>query len=189
MSETCTSPSNELWLLDTESCFCDARGASWGNSGLGGAEEGGVDGRFWEEPADAGWMGVNAEAGVRVGEFGDKPLSWTDFAAESVMGEERIEDWGAPGEVSGLVEGRMDEESVEDDWAAHWVEEDDAKEGGRVAEEYVEEHVELGVEEATVRVWWMSDSWLEDVISVLCVSSVLCGILLCEKMQIKLMIY
>lgn len=40
------------------------------------------------------------------------------------------------GEVRGLVEGRMDEESVEDEWPGDWAaEEGDANEEGRVEEE------------------------------------------------------
>lgn len=57
------------------------------------------------------------------------------------------------GEVSGLVDGRMDEESVEDDWLADGAAEvEDMKEGGRVLEEYAEDGLkEEGVDEAMTR--------------------------------------
>lgn len=54
------------------------------------------------------------------------------------------------GEVSGLVDGRMDEATVQADWLADIAaEEEDAKEGGRVVEEYAKDGVlEGGVAEA-----------------------------------------
>lgn len=51
----------------------------------------------------------------------------------------------AVGEVSGLVDGRMDEARVEDHWAADGeVEEDIVKEAGSVVEEYTEGGLEEG---------------------------------------------
>lgn len=51
----------------------------------------------------------------------------------------------AVGEVSGLVDGRMDEARVEDHWAAGGeVEEDIVKEAGSVVEEFAEGELEEG---------------------------------------------
>lgn len=179
MSETCTSPSNELWLLDTESWFCDMRGTCWGAWGLEGAEEGGVDGTCWEElwveqRVDAGQIGVKAEVGGRGEVFGVNSVS-ADVTADWETGEERVKGWAAPGEVSGLLDGRMDEESVADDWATHWEEEDDTKEGGRVAEDCAEDEATVGRS---------NDCWLGEASSVICVSSVLRGIWLEKRRQI-----
>lgn len=187
MSDTGTSPSRELWLLDTDSWLHDARGARWGTWGLGGWEEGGVEGKWWEEWGDAGRMGVNAEAGGRADVFGAEVRS-VDCATGWETGEERVEDWAAVGEVSGLVDGRMDEVSVEDDWHADWAaEEEDAKEGGRVVEEYAGDVLIAGeVDEAMTWGWRSGDRWLGDVMSVSCVSSVLFGILLYEKQRTQL---
>ena len=115
MSDTCTSPSNELWLLDTDSWLRDVRGACWG---LEGAEEGGVDGRWWEElwADDVGHIGVNAEAGGRVEDLGVELVN-ADCAAEWETAEVRVKDWVAAGEVRGLVDGQIDDESVDADWA------------------------------------------------------------------------
>lgn len=64
-------------------------------------------------------------------------VSDVDWAAEWEVGEERVEDSAAEGEVSGLVDGRMEEASVEAECSPEWAaEEGDAKEGGRVEEEY-----------------------------------------------------
>lgn len=41
-----------------------------------------------------------------------------ECAGEREAEEDRVEDWAAVGEVRGLVDGRMDEASVEDDWPA-----------------------------------------------------------------------
>lgn len=75
--------------------------------------EGGVEGsRGEEEQGDAGQMGVKTEAGGRA------EASTAHCAAERQAGGGRVEAWATAGEVSGLVDGRIDEESVEDDWAA-----------------------------------------------------------------------
>lgn len=121
-------------------------------------------------------MGVNAEAGGRV----------EMFRAGRQTGEEGVEDWAAVGEVRGLVDGRMDEVSVGEDWPADWTEEEeeDTKEGGRVEEGCARDGlIAGGVDEAMTRGWWSGDSWLGEVISVNCVSSVLFGTLLYEIRQ------
>lgn len=116
MSDTCTSPSNELWLLDTDIWLLDVRGSCRGICGLAGTEEEGVEERLWEELCveewgDAGQMGVNAEAGGRVDAL--RPdVGSVDCANEWETGEKRVEDWETVGEVSGLVDGQMDEQSV-----------------------------------------------------------------------------
>lgn len=178
MSDTGTSPSSELWLLDTDSWLLDAPCARGGLWGLVGLEEGGVEGKWWgelwvEDCWDAGQMGVNADPGGRVEVFGSGESN-LDCAAE----KDREEEWAAVGEVRGLVEGRMEEESVAEDWLADWAAEgEDMKEVGRVAEE---------CEEAggTAR---SGERWLGEVFSVSCVSSVLCGILLL-KARVKLFV-
>lgn len=190
MSETCTSPSNELWLLDTDSWLHDVRSACRGTWGLGGTEEGGVEGRWWEELwaeecGDAGQMGVNAEAGGRGLAFGADVRS-VDGAAELDTGEEGVQVWAAVGEVRGLVDGRMEEERVEDDCPMDWAAEVDAKEGGRVEEEYAEHGLREGGEDLWGS-WRSGDRWLGEVLSVICVSSVLLGTLLCETRQRSLL--
>lgn len=176
MSDTSTSPSSELWLLDTDSWLHDARGA-WG---LGSWEEGGVEGRGREEDwGDAGQMGANAEEGGRV-EVLWAEASTVDCAGERETEEESVEDWAAVGEVSGFVDGRMDEASVEEDWPVDWeAEEEDTEEEGRVVWQYTEDWLlERRVAEALISGWWSGDRWLGEVSSVSCVSSVVCGILL-----------
>lgn len=193
MSETCTSPSSEFWLLDTDSWLHDVRSACWGTWGLGGWEEGGVEGNWWmelwvEELGNAGQMGVNAELVGRVmvlraDEVGE--MESVDFAAEWGIVEERVEVWAAVGEVRGLVDGQMDEASVEDDWQADWaVEEEDTKEGGRVEEQCAEDWlIEGGEDEGMTRRGRTGGRWLGELFSVISVSSVLFGILLYEAIQ------
>lgn len=128
-------------------------------------------------------MGVNAEALARVVALrADEAVEVesVDFADEWEIVEERVEDWAAVGEVRGLVDGRMDEASVEDDWQADWaVEEEDTKEGGRVEEECAEDWLIEGREdEEMTRGGRWGDRWLGEIFSVICVSSVLFGILL-----------
>lgn len=79
----------------------------------------------------------------------------------------------------------MDEASVEDDWQADWAaEEEETKEGGRVEEECTEDGlIEGGEDEGMARCGRSGDRWLGEVISVICVSSVLFGILLYEAIQ------
>lgn len=156
MSDTCTSPSNELWLLDTDSWLVEVPGGCWATRGLGGPELGGVEGRWWGE---AGQMGVNAEAGQSVEEVGG-----VDCATEW----DCVEQWAVVGEVSGWEDGQMDEGRAADDFSADWAREVGE---GRVEAEGAEDG---GVDGG----WWSGETWLEGVISVSCVSSVLFGILL-----------
>lgn len=73
-----------------------------------------------EERAGAGRIGVNAEAGGRKEEEGSGVRSVSaEITADWETGEERVKARAAPGEASGLQDGRMDEESVADDWATH----------------------------------------------------------------------
>lgn len=67
---------------------------------------------------DAGRMGVNAEAGGREEGSGVRSVS-AETTADRETGEERVKARASPGEASGLLDGRMDEESVADDWATH----------------------------------------------------------------------
>lgn len=125
-------------------------------------------------------MGVNADAGGRVELFGP-----VDRAAEWQTGEERLKDWAEAGDVSGLVDGRIDEVSVEDEYPLHWEvveEEEDTKEGGRLGDEYWEQGLTEGgvddIDDAVTGSRGSAAGWLDVGISVICVSSVLFGILL-----------
>lgn len=177
MSETCTSPSRESWLLDTESWLRGASAARCGGWGLEEAEEGGVDRRGWEELwvddwVDEGQIGVNADDGGRVVVWGVELVN-ADCASEREAVEGRVNDWATS-------QGWMEDGGVEEDCGAQWEEEEaELKEGGRVEEEYAEGQLaEVEVDEAT---WvWSDDCWLEEVI---CVSSVLWGILLHKEKQ------
>lgn len=115
-------------------------------------------------------MGVNAEAEALWADVGS-----VDCAEEWETGDKMDEVWATEGEVSGLVEGQMDEPRVWDDGPDDWAaEEEDTREGGRVEEEYAED----GVVEARTRPWWSADS------SVISVSSVLFGISLCKELTV-----
>lgn len=78
-----------------------------------------------------------------------------DCAGERETEEESVEDWAAVGEVSGFVDGRMDEASVEEDWPVdREAEEEDTEEEGRVVGQNTEDWLlERRVAEGLISGW------------------------------------